>query len=152
MKGIVTFCLTETWRNWRRSGVEKFWKICVWVYVWRALSAKLKRILRFYSVNIYQALYSLCCAKICGYLKKIQAARSLSSGSSLCAFCRCHRCPDWSRLDGLLDTFGQRRSGLWFGSNNLKVICEINQNVEDLGSTPSNVSRPNFTRSEKDIS
>lgn len=120
----------------------------------RALNASLKSgILRFHSVNIHHALYSLCCAKIHEY-KNIKAMRSHSSRSSLGRCGRCNTCQEWSGLGRLLDTFDQRRSGLCFGSNNMKVMCKINWNGEDLGNIPSNVSPPNFIlfSSEKDIS
>lgn len=112
------------------------------------------RVESFKSIQwIYIKDFTLCAElKIHGY-KKIEALRSHSTGRSLYRFCSCDRCQEWSRLGTLLGTFGKRISGLWFGNNNLKVMCELTQNREDLGNTFSNVSPPNFISviSEKDI-
>ena len=45
----------------------------VGIFLWMSLECRLKsRVLQFYFVNIYQALYSLCCAIIIGYKKRQQ--------------------------------------------------------------------------------
>lgn len=66
---------------------------------------------------------------------------------------RCNICQEWSGLGRLLDIFDQRRFGLCFGSNNMKVMCKINWNGEDLGNILFNVSFFNFIlfSFEKDI-